>query len=206
MCFPKETWPLGVNHGSQKHPSQVIWRQQGRRSRGSSRDSQLQTALMEFQTEWEMKSCRGSLRVTEGSRRVERETKERSYPNSINGHHTTSIPVPCKQYKGPGVTFSHMQDLIKSGFPAALLISSWCRCGCTFLLKRRCLSNPSSGGELCLSSPLPGISGCRGKAGVTPLKVPPMANHGQHTQPTPCFPLQSLQEQCAWSLCQICWS
>lgn len=77
--------------------------------------------MVEFQTGWKMKS---SSRVTEGSRGVERETKERSCPNSIDEQHTTSAPVPCKQHKGPGGTGSHVQDLTKSGFPAALLISS----------------------------------------------------------------------------------
>lgn len=121
----------------------------GREKARQQEDSQLQAAVMEFQTGWEMKSCRGSLRVIEGSRGVETETKERSYPNSIDGQHSNSTPMPCKQHKGPGVTCSHIQDLNKSGFPAAVLISSWCRCGCICLLKSRYSSDPSSGGELC---------------------------------------------------------
>lgn len=116
-----------------------------------------------------------------------------------------STPVPCKQHKGPEVTGSHMQDPIKSDFPAAVLISSWCRCGCICLLNSTCSSDPSPGGELCLSGPLPGMSlAAEGRQGLACSSVPPIANHDQCTQPAPYSPLQSLQGQCIRSSGQTC--
>ena len=117
-------------------------------------DGQCQAGVMELQTGWEVESCSGPSRATEGSRGAERKKKERSCPNSIDEQHTTSTPAPSKQHKGPGLTYSHVQDLIESDFPAALLICSRCRCGCICLLKSRCSAKLPFGRELWLSGPL----------------------------------------------------